>query len=484
MKKNIFLYGALALGMTGMFASCSSDDDIVVNGGGDADATAQVIEIAVDNANNLSTRSGRPLNSEAALHDIDNVAVIVTDVNNDVKYVEIVDNWMSNSAVEDYTHGRKTTVKIPDGKKLDKGTYSVYAIGYDNETEYTVAETSDGLVNYLSNLETNMSGKFDKDMVLSNGTGNTAAEEIFAGSSTANVAANEESFTQAVNVVMHRQVAGVYTYIKDVPYYTSGANVGDILQLVAVTGNSNLTLGGFLPTSDLASNGGNPDNKYVNGFNYPASVKETVVYSINLKDWFGQTLHDDGQGLLDKSNWTVPEREYAGNKQAGQDDYGTHRFDGCTFVKGSVFGGEFVIPFLAVDNKVSFKLKLISSTDGSQTPLKTWNIKLASADVVSDAVNYWNATALTGGAWTTTTATSVSGYPSEESTSSYSIMRNHLYGVGTKVGNNPADDPDPDPENPDPGKDEPTPLVTDQDLVLKLNANWEIIHRMEIEEDN
>ena len=41
MKKNIFLYSALALGMTGMFASCSSDDVVEVSGGNTGtDATA------------------------------------------------------------------------------------------------------------------------------------------------------------------------------------------------------------------------------------------------------------------------------------------------------------------------------------------------------------------------------------------------------------------------------------------------------------
>ena len=79
MKKNIFLYSALALGMTGMFASCSSDDVVEVSGGNTGtDATAQVIEIAVDNANSLSTRSGRPLTSEEPDQTIEHVAVVIT----------------------------------------------------------------------------------------------------------------------------------------------------------------------------------------------------------------------------------------------------------------------------------------------------------------------------------------------------------------------------------------------------------------------
>ena len=105
MKKNIFLYSALALGMTGMFASCSSDDVVEVSGGNTGtDATAQVIEIAVDNANSLSTRSGRPLTSEEPDQTIEHVAVVITsaaeDGNKDnVIYAKVIDNWTGDDAV-------------------------------------------------------------------------------------------------------------------------------------------------------------------------------------------------------------------------------------------------------------------------------------------------------------------------------------------------------------------------------------------------
>ena len=41
--------------------------------------------------------------------------------------------------------------------------------------------------------------------------------------------------------------------------------------------------------------------------------------------------------------------------------------------------------------------------------------------------------------------------------------------------------PGPDPETPDPGKDEPEDLSKGQNLVLKVNDNWETIHQMGIE---
>lgn len=58
----------------------------------------------------------------------------------------------------------------------------------------------------------------------------------------------------------------------------------------------------------------------------------------------------------------------------------------------------------------------------------------------------------------------------EELANSYSIVRNHLYTVGTKGTND---------YNPD--TDEPQDLSKGQELILKVNDNWELIHKMEVE---
>lgn len=109
MKKNIFLYSALALGMTGMFASCSSDDVVEVSGGNTGtDATAQVIEIAVDNANSLSTRSGRPLYSEEPDQTIENVAVVITSADDNIVYVDVIDNWATDEVSDEYGDNSNT----------------------------------------------------------------------------------------------------------------------------------------------------------------------------------------------------------------------------------------------------------------------------------------------------------------------------------------------------------------------------------------
>ena len=62
-----------------------------------------------------------------------------------------------------------------------------------------------------------------------------------------------------------------------------------------------------------------------------------------------------------------------------------------------------------------------------------------------------------------------------------------MYNLGVKPSNggttdpnpgNPDPDPKPDPDKPDP--DQPEDLSKSQNLILKVNDNWEAIHNMEL----
>ena len=68
-----------------------------------------------------------------------------------------------------------------------------------------------------------------------------------------------------------------------------------------------------------------------------------------------------------------------------------------------------------------------------------------------------------------------------DNTTTYNVVRNHLYGIGERALDNPEnpDKPTPDPSNPD----KPEPLNKKQELTLRVNDNWEVIHKMEIEQD-
>ena len=120
---------------------------------------------------------------------------------------------------------------------------------------------------------------------------------------------------------------------------------------------------------------------------------------------------------------------------------------------GAVLAGKFVIPFnkysVAGTEKETFELQLLNVNAGTTTILKSWRVKL---DTKSQKPE------LGDGAYV------------------YNIYRNHLYQIGQR---GDTDNPD----NPGVGGDDPQPLdkITDQELVIKINDQWEFIHNMEIE---
>ena len=173
-----------------------------------------------------------------------------------------------------------------------------------------------------------------------------------------------------------------------------------------------------------------------------------VLYSIDLKTWFPE-LDKNSDGLLNaEDTWKHP------------DDVKTQ------VVKGSVFGSNFVIPFNYAKGKNTMELQLL---DAKNNIIKTWTVSIPAADVNIDATN---------------------GNVADASPSIFNVVRNHMYNLGVKTSNGTTTDPDPnkpdpdpnkpDPDKPDPGKDEPEDLTKSQNLILKVNDNWEAIHKLEL----
>lgn len=523
MKKNVFFYGALALGMAGSLASCSSDDDFMAGSvpGGNTAAAGQVIEIAVENAGNgIGSRAGRPLNSSEAKQNINCVKVIVTKAsNNEVVADTLIENWMTSTAVTNYDdasgHGRKIRFTLANSNAITaKDTYTVYAIGYNGNSAYKVKSGGNtmSLGNYLNSVGNgtySMRGgngytvekadkerikTFTKDLVLINNNTDCAyADEVFAGSTTLDLR-SDTKFSQGVT--LHRQVAGIFTYVKNVPfmYTTDGNNItdkGNILQLVAVKKNKNLVLGQFYNTT-LGNNG--KDNilqNVVNGAD--EDDNEYVVYEIKLDAWFDKLQDVNNDGVIDRYEYTTataddPKGEYkegdliedkkqkpiwhAPLRAEGE------RFHNVGFVKGSVFGGEFIIPFkAATTGDYTFELRLVSKKDGTIKTYRTWSISLPKDDILTTKAtwSYWDGSKFTDPA-----------AAASESSAKYSVLRNHLYGVGVKSKEKPdtGDPSDPDPDDPDPDDpdpEDPEDLSTKQDLLVQVNDNWELIHKMEVE---
>lgn len=453
MKKNYLLGMALIASLS--FNSCTKEIVYVQDGTGVESVAdgAQIITLQVENGGDgLATRAGRPLYSAEAKQDIQNVKLWICDAEGNVKYVKNINDWNTSSAA--YTtggHGRQMTIELTGDNKLAVGTYKIYAVGYSATSDYDltkvteVKKTEEGEGKYTFNENMVLPIKVDDT--------NKIGEEIFAGQMDLSVETGK-GFKKPI--VLNRQVAGAFAYVKDIPYIADAR----YLKLVASAQNESLVLGNF-NSVDLANNGSNTGEnvKYVvNGTNGKASGNYAYVIStIDLNKWFTAIKDDNEDNLIDAGeNWKNP---YSSNGEGHP-----------TFQKGSAFGGEFVIPFAHVDEKQTLTLQL-TNEDGD--PLRSWKVNLGSGDgQLKQTITCWNSESSN---W----STSLSG----ESSNTYSLVRNHLYGIGTRMNDDPGKgtDPDPDP-NPEPtDPDQPESLNNKQELVLKVNDNWEVIHGMELD---
>ena len=450
MKKNYLLGMALIASLS--FNSCTKEIVYVQDGTGVESVAdgAQIITLQVENGGDgLATRAGRPLYSAEAKQTIENVKLWICDNDGKMVYVKEISEWNDNKVSTVYTtggHGRQTTIELTDADKLAAGTYKIYAVGYSNNSDYTL----DAVTSVAKE------GTFKENMVLpiKDGATNKIGEEIFAGQMGLTV---EQGKGFKEPVVLNRQVAGAFAYVKDIPFM-EGARY---LTLMASAQNESLVLGNF-NSFDLTGNGsGNGENvKYVvNGTSGKSDGDYAYVIStIDLNEWFTTIKDEDGDNLIDAGdNWKNP--------------YSSIGEGHPTFQKGSAFGGEFVIPFAHVDGKQTLTLQL---TNAGGDVLRSWKVNLGSSDEqLKQIITCWNNSEAKD--W----STSLSG----ESSSTYSLVRNHLYGIGTRMNDEadpeqPGVDPDPDPEDPD---DKPESLNNKQELVLKVNDNWEVIHGMELD---
>lgn len=447
MKKNYLLGMALMASLS--FNSCDKEVVYVQDGTGVESVAdgAQIITLQVENGGDgLATRAGRPLYSAEAKQTIENVKLWICDGAGNVKYVTTISNWDKDGSTPYTTggHGRQTTIELKDADKLvAAGTYQIYAVGYSNSSAYTLTNVTN----------VTKESAFNVNMVL---PCSTAGEEIFAGQMGLTV---EKGKGFKKPVVLNRQVAGAFAYVKDIPFM-EGAKY---LKLVASAQNQSLVLGNF-NSFDLTGNGsGNDANvKYiVNGTNGKSGRETYVISTIDLNKWFTAIKDDNGDNLIDAGeNWKNPCRP------SSSPAAGTYP----TFQKGSAFGGEFVIPFAHVDGKQTLTLQL---TNAGGKVLRSWKVNLGSTDEqLKQTITCWNS-------GSTNWSTPLSG----ELANTYSLVRNHLYGIGTRMNDEanpekPGVDPDPNPENPN---DKPESLNNKQELVLKVNDNWEVIHGMELD---
>lgn len=449
MKKGMFF--ALAASSL-LFSACSSDD-AVVSTVGQNEAVQQIVLQVASSGDGLTTRAGRPLYSSQALQTIQNVRVLIynTATNAIVKDAKL--NWTESNPYNN--HGRQLTLTYKGTDRLGEGSYKVMAVGYSNNSDYkyNLDVTSDAA---LTGTYSDITATLEADK---------AAEEVFAGDAALTIGADKKITNltsgeeNGVAVTLHRQVAGSFGYFQNIPASVNG-KTAKTLRLVVRDKNDMLTFNNFNSSFTAAGETGSTIKYYVNGSKSASAATADVkfnnnsdgyvLYSINLNTWFpGGDQNNDGVLNAEDTNWKHP------------DDVKTK------VVKGSVFGSSFVIPFNLTSGKSTMELQLLD--DGGNI-IKFWTVSIPSADVNTDAAK---------GA-------------KDESASIFNVVRNHMYNLGVKTSNGTTTDPDPsnptpepgkpDPENPDPGTDQPEDLSKSQNLILKVNDNWEAIHKLELGE--
>lgn len=445
--KKYFISGAMLAGLMSL-AACSNDEGVVADNNG----AEQQFTITLASSGDRATRAAadRTLESEAAGQSIEKVTLIVRSQDdgadkNKVVYIHTLDNW--NDTATDYDtngHGKKLTFTIPKADKLGAGSYVVTAVGY-NEGNYNLKWPAKGEV-------------LDKNITATTPTG-AEAKEVFAGEQKFNVTADKKieetdasKAIQSVDVTLHRQVAGAYGYFTSIPAKIGETDVASI-RMVSRSKNTVLTFGSFnssFTTTDAnvmyMVNGSVPATKTAKFLN---GDEANVLFSAKITDWFPNG-DDNKDGVYDKndSNWEKP-NGYTGS-----------------YLKGSVFASNFIVPFSATQGKSTLELQLLDATGNV---LYAWPVKL---DASNDQIGKTGETASANLSDPITTM----GFA--ETADVFSLFRNHIYSIGIHKQRTSTTDP----ETPVSGTDQPTDLSKIQNVVIRVNDNWEALHHMSIDE--
>lgn len=439
--KKYFISGAMLAGLMSL-AACSNDEGVVADNNG----AEQQITITLASSGDRATRAAadRTLDSEAAGQSIEKVTLVVRSQDdgadkNKVVYTYTLDNWNGTATNDTNGHGKKLTFTIPKADKLGAGSYVVTAVGY-NEGNYTLSLPKKGDV-------------VDNNITATTPTG-AEAKEVFAGEQKFTVTDGKIDGTdgskaiKSVDVTLHRQVAGAYGYFTSIPVKIGDTDVASI-RMVSRSKNTVLTFGSFnslFTTTDAnvmyMVNGSVPATKTAKFLN---GDEANVLFSAQITDWFpGGDKNNDGVYDKKDTNWT---KHYSGS-----------------YLKGSVFASNFIVPFSATQGKSTLELQLLDATGNV---LYAWPVKLDASNAQVGKTGETASADLFG-------AGTAMGFA--ETADVFSLFRNHIYSIGIHKQDTT------NPDKTDPGTDEPTDLSKIQNVVIRVNDNWEALHHMSIDE--
>lgn len=314
------------LGMTLMaslaFSSCTKEVFVVQDGEGveEIQEDGQVLTLSLATSGDITTRAGRPLLSAQPGQDIQNITLYFVNGENQIVLKKHIgkSEWANATA---YSNGMQLNLSLKASKyeQLPNGAYTVYAIGYSDNSDYgtftpaTPSETwniTEAMTKGGTTYATFTASDFSA--VLAN---QKDAEEIFAGMAKVTattidgnnclVATKDGgSYTkkEVPTIVLNRQVAGLTGYFTNIP-----AKVGEAIptrvRLVASNKSDKVwfenlfdkeTITSSTSTSETATvnwviNGGQSFalDKDANFYSSDKATKDAYeLYSIDLSKWF------------------------------------------------------------------------------------------------------------------------------------------------------------------------------------------------------
>lgn len=528
MRKQVW-FSALAAGVL-LFSACKSED--IPAQGGNESANDQKLVLNLATGGNQASRAGRPLLSSAAGQDIDKLTLFFIDDGGDIALKKEISSaeWHNGATAYDKGMQIEISLKASNGESLTAsigGTnYTVYAVGYSEGTDYDNGFLNGSLTKGAAFTQTNNFWAQTEEKT---------GEEIFAGEAKITAIKNSSNETCLIqtpdgtatypdspamavpSIVLNRQVAGVTGYFTNIRTGEMQAGSTGLiakpvkLRLVASGRNNRVKFEDLVSgetttntTVNYVINGaqnGNLDNANADARFLNSSTDDAyVVYEVNLADWFnygGETgrstfadcdLNNDGVvGFEDAVYYvygkTPTEEELKSWSSDLKGENGKNKLSdfwvipesnkGQQLVAGSVFAGEFLIPFVQKAGKNTFELQLLDEDDQI---LDHWNVRIPKNEMYTST-----------NVPSSSTGTIISA-DYDISASIYNVFRNHVYSLGLKAQDtdegpvDPTDPvtPDPKPE-PDNDKDEPSDLSVGQNLLINVNDRWEIIHQMEID---
>lgn len=315
------------------FSACSNDDAFNEDETNVTAGETRNVELTFNFSVNSGeqTRGGRPLYSSEALQQVNEMKVYVFKESGD-NYVyseEITDDgnfgFNNISAQGTERHSYTLTDKLPDG------TYKFLAVGYE-----------DGYGNTFEALDMTPTTKLS-ELLLELKEGQNA-DEVFSGVSDA-VTVNATSTSFNVGVELHRVVAGILGYFKNVPYEIE--KDGHMVQVKHVLVNV-IKKGTSAKLADRTANG--VENKY-------------TIIDINMNGY-----EKDGN-----NNW------YAVDAKSGA----------VATVENSVLQGAYSLPIAAVASNNT--LEVVLTGDDKGTALKTFKVKDGdSSEFAIDANHFYS----------------------------------------------------------------------------------------------